>query len=230
MAPKNFLKPLLSYKQKAMSKTRLATLVAALCLPLFLAGAGQPAPPRLIEFSAEQQAELSKVNAYLNAIHTLKSNFVQLGPEGQLVQGVLFIEKPGRMRFEYQPPSPLLIVATGGRLYVRNAKLNTVSNYSLSASPLGILLDDQVNLMRNSAILGVEQSGDSLTVRARTSDNRSQSNIALVFSWPNVELRQWIVKDNQGGLTTVALTGVQSGIALDESLFAVPTKAPPKFP
>src|ERR1051326_9032805 len=134
------------------------------------------------------------------------------------------------MRFEYQPPSPLLIVATGGRLYVRNAKLNTVSNYSLSASPLGILLDDQVNLMRNSAILGVEQSRDSLTVRARTSDNRSQSNIALVFSWPNVELRQWIVKDNQGGLTTVALTGVQSGIALDESLFAVPTKAPPKFP
>jgi len=227
--PKNFLKLPLSYKQKAMSKNRLIALFAALALPLFLAGAGQPAPPRLIEFSAQQQAELSKVNAYLNAIRTLKSNFVQLGPEGQLVQGMLTIEKPGRMRFEYQAPSPLLIVATGGRLYVRNAKLNTVSNYSLSDSPLGILLDSEINLMRNPAVLGVEQSGDSLIVRARSSDNRSQSNIALVFSWPNVELRQWMVKDN-GGLTTVALTGAQYGIALDESLFAVPRQAPPKYP
>lgn len=209
---------------------RLATLAAALVLPLFLAGAGQPAPPRLITFSAEQQAELSKVNAYLNAIRTLKSNFVQLGPEGQLVQGTVTIEKPGHMRFEYQPPSPLLIVATGGRVYVRNSKLNTVSNYNLSDSPLGILLDSDVNLMRNAAILGVEQNGDSLTVRARSSTNRSQSNIALVFSWPNVELRQWVVKDNQGGLTTVALSGTQTGIAVDESLFAVPAKAPAKTP
>lgn len=213
-----------------MSKHRIGALAAAIILPLFLAAAGQPAPPRLIEFSAEQQAELSKVNAYLNGIRTLKSNFVQLGPQGQLDQGMVYIEKPGRMRFEYQPPSPLLIVATGGRLYVRNAKLNTVSNYSLSASPLGILLDSEVNLMRNSAVLGVEQSGDSLIVRARSSDNRSQSNIALVFSWPNVELRQWMVKDNQGALTTVALTGAQTGIPLDDSLFAVPAKAPPKFP
>jgi len=213
-----------------MSKTRrrplLASLFAALALPLLLGGAGQPAPPRLIEFSAEQQAALSKVNAYLNGIRTLKSNFVQLNPDGQLVQGVVMIEKPGRMRFEYQPPSPLLIVATGGQIYVKNAKLNTVNGYSLSSSPLGILLDTDVNLMRNQAVLGVEQSGDSLIVRARSSANRSQSNIALVFSWPNVELRQWMVKDNQGGMTTVALTGAEIGVPLDESLFAVPTRAP----
>jgi outer membrane lipoprotein-sorting protein len=205
---------------------RAATLLGALYLVLGLGGAGQPVPQPPIQLTAQQQADLAKVSAYLNSIRSLKSNFVQLGPSGQLDQGTVYIEKPGRMRFSYDAPSPTLIVATGGNVYVRNARLNTVDRYSLSNTPLGILLDAQVDLLRNKAIMGVQEQGDSLIVQARTSANRNQSNIALVFSWPNLELRQWMVKDNQGGVTTVALNGALTGVTLDDALFAIPTKTP----
>ena len=186
---------------------RRACLMGLLCLSLGLGGAGQPAPPRKIEFTAQQQADLAKVSAYLNSIHTLKSNFAQLGPQGQIDQGTLYIEKPGRMRFEFQAPNPLVIVATGGTVYVRNARLNSVNHYDVSDTPLGILLNSDINLARNPAILGVEEQPGALLVQARTSTNRSQSNILLVFAYPQIELRQWIVRDNQGGNTTVALSG-----------------------
>ena len=205
---------------------RALLLMTALGLPLVLGGAGQRAPERLLEFTPQQQADLSKLNAYLNSIHTLKSNFVQLGPEGQLDQGTFYIDKPGRMRFSYQAPSPTLVVATGGRVYVQNSRLNTVNSYDLSDTPLGILLDDNINLMRNSAIRGIEEQQNALVVHARTSANQNQSNITLIFSFPQIELRQWMVKDNQGGVTTVALNGLQTGVPLDDALFAKPEKAP----
>lgn len=205
---------------------RILLSLLALALPLAVGGAGQPVPQRKIEFTAEQQANLAKVSSYLNSIHTLKSNFAQLGPQGQIDQGTLYIEKPGRMRFEFQPPSSLLIVSTGGKVYVKNGRLNAVSRYDLSDTPLGILLNDDVNLLRNPAILDVEEQSGALLVRARTSTNRNQSNILLVFAYPQIELRQWVVRDNQGGSTTVALSGTQSGVTLDDELFAVPVKTP----
>jgi outer membrane lipoprotein-sorting protein len=213
-------------RAQRLVRRRFFLLPVAAAALVLLSGAGQAPPPPRITFTPEQQADLDKVNAYLNGLHSLKSNFVQLGPEGQLDQGVLYIEKPGRMRFAYQAPSPTTIVATGGKVYVRNARLNTVVPYDLSDTPLGILLDDQVNLKANKAILGVQQQNDALVVQARTSANRNQSNIALVFSYPAIELRQWTVKDNQGGTTTVALTGTQTGVTLDDALFAVPVKTP----
>ena len=194
---------------------------------LLLTGAGQPAPPRRIEFSAEQQAALDKISAYLNGVHSLKSGFIQLGPQGQLDQGEFLLEKPGKLRFAYDAPNPTLIVATGGKIYVKNNKLNTVEDYNISDVPLDLLLSDNVNLKANSAITGIDIQSDEVVVHARTSSNRQQGNIALVFSSPQIELRQWTVKDNQGGTTMVALRNPQSGAALDESLFAVPVKNPP---
>jgi outer membrane lipoprotein-sorting protein len=205
---------------------RIVLAIFAFMLPFALGGAGQQAPQPLLEFTPQQQADLAKVNAYLNSIKTLKSNFAQLGPEGQIDQGVLYIARPGRMTFSYQAPSPVQVVATDGHLYVKNARLNTVDRYDLADTPLGILLDSDIDLMRNKAILGVDEQPGALLVRARTSSNRSQANILLVFSFPQVELRQWVVRDNQGGSTTVALSGTQTGITLDDSLFAMPVKTP----
>ena len=102
-----------------------------------LSGAGQPAPQRLLQFTPQQQADLDKVNAYLNGIHTLKTNFVHLVTDGQLDQGTLYIDKPGKMRNSYHLPSATTVVATDGKMYVRNAKLNTVDRYDLSDTPLG---------------------------------------------------------------------------------------------
>jgi outer membrane lipoprotein-sorting protein len=204
---------------------RLAPLLIAAAATVFLTAAGQPAPQRLYQsYTDAQKADLDKVSSYLNGIRTLKSTFVQVGSDGGINQGTLYISKPGRIRFEYNPPSPLLMVATGGAFYVKNARLNTLDHYDLSDTPLGLLLNDAVDLARNKAVIGVSEQDGAIIVNARTSTNRNNSNITLVFSTPSLELRQWTVKDNQGGLTTVALRDLQIGAALDEALFTPLTK------
>jgi len=199
-------------------------LAAALSLVL-LGGAGQPVPQRLTRaYSDEEKADLDKISAYLNAIRTLKAGFVQIGADGGTAQGEVFIQKPGQIRFEYRPPSPLLIVATGGTLYVKNSKLNTLDHYDLSDTPLSLLLNERVDLKTNKAVMGISEQNGAIVVRARSSTNRNDSNITLVFSTPGLELRQWTVRDNQGGDTTVALQGLQTGAALDAALFTAPAK------
>lgn len=206
---------------------RLVLASCAFVAAALLGGAGQPAPraPHP-SYSAAEKADLDRVSAALNAIHTLKSGFLQIGPQGQASEGELYLEKPGKVRFAYLPPSPVLIVATGGTVYVKNAKLNTVDHYDLSDTPLGLILDKDVDLKTNPAVIGVEDRDGAVVVRARTSTNRNRSNISLVFDAASMELRQWTVQDNQGGSTTVALRQPQPGAVLDDLLFAVPVKAP----
>jgi len=204
----------------------LLALVAFASIAL-LGGAGQQAPQRQTRaYTDEQKAQLDKVSAYLNSIHSLKARFVQIGPEGGTDQGTLFIQKPGQIRFEYNPPSALLIVATGGRVHVKNSRLNTVDSYDLSDTPLGLLLNKDVDLKANKAVMGITEQNGAVIVQARTSTNRNNSNITLVFSAPALELRQWTVRDNQGGNTTVALQSAETGVAIDPILFTPPQKAP----
>jgi outer membrane lipoprotein-sorting protein len=206
---------------------RSVLLLAVAAAVVFLGAAGQQAPQRLTPaYSDEQKAELDKISAYLNGIHSLKARFVQIGPEGGTDQGTLYIQKPGQIRFEYDPPSPLLIVATNGRVYVKNSRLNTLDTYDLSDTPLGLLLNKTVDLKLNRAVMGVNEQNGAVIVQARTSTNRNNSNITMVFSSPGLELRQWTVRDNQGGNTTVALQNLEVGAAIDPALFTPPQKAP----
>ena len=113
-------------------------------------------------------------------------------------------------------------------IYVKNSRLNTVDRTSLADTPLDILLNQDVDLRHNPAIRGVEEQDGALILHARANTTSSQSNITLVFSYPAIELRKWMVKDNQGGVTMVALTGLQTGVPLADALFAVPVKTPQK--
>ena len=204
---------------------RFSLCLAALVSAALLGGAGQPVPQRLYQaYSDQEKADLDKVSAYLNAIKSLKAGFVQIGPDGGIVQGQVFIQKPGQIRFEYKPPSPVLIVATGGSMYVKNSRLNTLDRYDLSDTPLGLLLNERIDLKTNKAVIGVAEQNGAIVVRARSSSNRNDSNITLVFSTPGLELRQWTVRDNQGGNTTVALQNLETGASLDPSLFTPPQK------
>src|SRR5258708_28522181 len=101
---------------------RFALAIAVAVCATLLGGAGQPVPQRLYQaYSDQQKADLDKISAYLNAFQSLKASFVQIGPEGGLDQGEVSIQKPGQIRFEYRPPSPVLVVATGGSVYVKNS-------------------------------------------------------------------------------------------------------------
>jgi outer membrane lipoprotein-sorting protein len=207
---------------------RILTTALAVAAVLAFAGAAsaaqsntQPKSKPAATFDATQKAELDKISAALNAIHTMKGGFVQIDPNGSLEQGKFYIEKPGRVRFEYDPPAPTLIVSDGTTIAVKNTKLNTVDRYPLVSSPLDFVLSDHLDLKKSKAVTSVEHRGDSLIVRAHSNDKRVQGDITMVFSDPGLELRQWTVIDPQGLSTTVALRNVETGVSLDPSLFVL---------
>lgn len=203
----------------------LGLVTAALAAPPLLGGQA-PIPRRRITFNAEQTEDLNRISAWLNALSTLTADFVQTSAQGRMAQGTFCLARPGRLRFEYLPPSPLLIVATGGDIYVRNSRLNTVDRTSASDTPLGLLLSDTVDLKRNPAVLGIERQPGTLLLRARSGTNRMSENIIITFAAPDIQLRQWVVKDLQGDPTTVVFSRMQTGVSLPETLFDVPVKAP----
>ncbi len=189
-----------------------------------VASAGIAATPGFMHFerSEADKADLDRISAYLNAIHTLKGSFVQLGPDGQIDEGIFYIEKPGRMRFEYHAPNPVLIVCDGTTVAVQNRKLNTVDHYPLFSTPLNLILSDDLNLKRNPSIASLTREPGEIIVNARAASSKVNGNLTLVFSDPGLELRQWTIIDAQGLSTTVSLRDVQTGIAIDPALFKLP--------
>lgn len=174
------------------------------------------------ELSDQDKAELDRISAYLNSIHTLKAAFVQIGPEGQVDEGTFYVEKPGRMRFEYVPPNPTLVVSDGSTVAVENRKLNTLDRYPIWSTPLNLILSNDVNLKKNQEIAGIEHQQGQLVVQARSHSSKVNGNITLVFSEPDLELRQWTVVDAQGLSTTVSVRDVRRDVPLDPSLFIIP--------
>ena len=191
-----------------------------------LVGAGQPAPERHLDLSEADRVALDAISANLNGVATLKGAFVQIDPSGDVDQGAFYISKPGKMRFEYEPPSPTLIVSDGRTIAVANKRLNTVDRYPLSETPLGLVLGNNVDLRHNPALVSVQHEQGSIVIGARTNTGMKRANISLVFSDPGYELRQWTVIDNQGLTTTVALRDLVPGAVLSPSLFLLPDRNP----
>ena len=173
----------------------------------------------MADYSAQEKGDLDRLSATLNAIHSLKAEFVQNDPNGAVEQGDVYIEKPGKMRFEYKPPSALTVVSDGIDVAVFNKKLSTTDRYPLSTTPLNLLLSDHVNLKGSAYVIGIDHKPGIIVVHARSNDRRVTGNIAIVFSDPGFELKQWTVVDAQGLATTVALHNIQTGIALQPELF-----------
>ena len=171
------------------------------------------------DYSRQDKTDLDRLSAAMNAIHSLKADFVQNDPNGAVEQGVVYIQKPGKMRFEYKPPSALTVVSDGIDVAVFNKKLNTTDRYPLSTTPLNLLLSDHVNLKGSSYVIGIDHKPGEIVVHARSSDRRMTGNIAIVFSDPGLQLKQWTVVDAQGLATTVSLHDIQAGVALQPGLF-----------
>lgn len=169
--------------------------------------------------SKQDLADLDRISAALNAIHTLKGDFTQLDPSGAVEHGEVYIQKPGKMRFEYAPPTTLLVVSDGIDVAVFNKKLNTADRYPLSTTPLNLLLSDHVNLRESKYVVGIERQPGQIVVHTRSNDRRMTGNITIVFSDPGLQLKQWTVVDAQGLSTTVSLGNMQTGVALQPALF-----------
>ena len=197
--------------------------VALFCVSAGVLGGAGVVPA---QFDASQKAMLDKVSTALNTVHSMQGSFVQIDPNGGIEQGKFYIQKPGRMRFEYNPPTPTLIVSDGTTIAVKNTKLNTVDRYPLVSTPLDLVLSDKLDLKANRGVYGVQRDGDSVIVKARSTDSRAPGSITIVFSDPGFELRQWTVVDPQGMATTVALRDVEKDVSLSPSLFVLQERNP----
>lgn len=207
-----------------MRRFALALLVV-LASPALM-GAGESVFPSLRQnkLPAADRDALDAVSAYWNGIATLQGGFIQIEPSGNVDEGRFYIEKPGKMRFEYNPPVPTLIVADGSTVAVANTRLGTVDRYPIFETPLDVILDKRIDIRHNPAFVSVQHQPGALIINLRANQAHTKANISLVFSAPNYELRQWTVLDNQGLQTTVALRNVVAGQALSPTLFALPDK------
>jgi outer membrane lipoprotein-sorting protein len=181
-------------------------------------------PASAAKWTAQQSADLDRVSAYLNSIKTMRGGFTQIGPQGQVDQGKFYILKPGKIRFDYDPPNPTLVISDGLSIAVYNTRLNTANRYPLTGTPLNLLLSDHLDLKKSSVITGVQHSPGQLIVTGRASDRNATGNITIVFTDPTLELRQWTIVDAQGLPTTVSINNVQQGVPLPESAFKINRK------
>jgi hypothetical protein len=131
-------------------------------LPFKIPGFGQPGSAAA--FDANQRALIDRVNVYLMSVQTLVGDFVQVGPDGRRAEGKIYLQKPGRVRFEYNPPSPIELVADGSSLVVRDRKLATQDLYPLSQTPLRFLLADRIDLMREANVVSVSADDTFLSL------------------------------------------------------------------
>ena len=173
-------------------------------------------------FDANQKAQAARVSAYLSSLSTLVGNFVQVGPDGSKTRGEFYIQKPGKVRFEYDTPSPIEIIADGSAVAVRDRKLATQDIYPLSQTPLRYLLSDRIDLMRDTNVVSV--TADDLYVSVTIEERQTligTSRLMLMLGAKDGQLKQWTVTDPQGYDTTVAVYNLDSTKKVDPGLFKI---------
>ena len=173
-------------------------------------------------FDANQKAQAAKVSAYLSSLQTLVGNFVQVGPDGTKTKGDFYIQKPGKVRFEYDAPSPIELIADGSSLAVRDKKLATQDIYPLSQTPLRYLLSDRIDLMKDTNVVSV--TSDDLYISVTIEEKQAlvgTSRLMLMVGAKDGQLKQWTVTDPQGYDTTVAVYNLDSTKKVDPSLFKI---------
>jgi outer membrane lipoprotein-sorting protein len=173
-------------------------------------------------FDANQKAQAAKVSAYLSSLQTLVGNFVQVGPDGTKTTGDFYIQKPGKVRFEYDPPTPIDIIADGSSLAVRDRKLATQDIYPLSQTPLRYLLSDRIDLLKDTNVVSV--TSDDLYISVTIEEKQAligTSRLMLMIGAKDGQLKQWTVTDPQGYDTTVAVYNLDSTKKIDPSMFKI---------
>jgi outer membrane lipoprotein-sorting protein len=169
-----------------------------------------------------QKLSLAELSSYLNDLTTARGAFTQVNDDGSLSSGQILLKRPGRVRFEYDPPEEALVVADGDTVGIIDPRSNERQGYPLHRTPLKIILARNVDLTRDRMVVGHDGDGTSTTVRAQDPENPDYGSIDLVFTGDPVELRQWVINDGNGSSTTVILGDLQTGMNLRNDLFVIP--------
>ncbi|MGO4387776.1 outer-membrane lipoprotein carrier protein LolA [Microvirga sp. 2YAF29] len=165
---------------------------------------------------------VERANAYFTGLTTLIADFTQVGGDGQRIGGTLFLQRPGKVRFDYDAPSNLEVIADGRSVAVRDRKLATQDLYSISQTPLKFLLREQVNLGQDIKITGITAEPNAVRINLEDSSTiAGTSRITLFFDADVQNLNQWRIVDAQGFQTVVVLNKAQRGRAIDQSMFHI---------
>jgi outer membrane lipoprotein-sorting protein len=184
------------------------------------------AVPAWAGLSERDQADIARVEAYLNSMTSLKAKFLQIGPDGALSEGILWLRRPGRMRFEYSAPTPILVVADGLFLVFADTELGQVDRIPLASTPIAILVDDPVSLSGAVTVSAVERDPGSLRLTLHDAARPREGQIVLVFADGPLMLRQWRVIDARDQITSVSLSDMEINPPLAGGLFVVTDPAP----
>ncbi len=176
-------------------------------------------PAAAVSLSAEDRKAVQRIEEYINSIDTLQARFIQLNPNGRFVEGTLYLWRPGRMRFEYDPPIPYRLMADGNRLVFYDAELETATYLSVDGTPLEVLLAKAVRLSDDVEVTKVERGHASLRITAVWVPMRDRGMVQVTFSERPFELKKWSIIDAEGIAVHIALLDTRYGVDLDPKLF-----------
>jgi outer membrane lipoprotein-sorting protein len=195
----------------------LAVIAATVAAP---AAAQAPAP-------TDDKALVEQASAYLEGLREAKARFVQTDARGRTSQGTVYLKRPGKARFEYDPPSGLVVVADGSAVTVADSRLMTFDRYPLGATPLSLVLAKTVRLGRDADVTGVEHAPGGFVITLRDARHKNAGQLALTFAQSPLALTGWAITDAQGGTTRVRLTNLEPASGLDRSMFVGKDPRPP---
>jgi len=174
-----------------------------------------------ISLTPEQSEAVKEIGGYINSFREMQGEFTQVSPKGTVSKGVFYLSKPGKMRFEYAPPNPFIIVSDGTWVTIKNRAKDSADQYPLSQTPLRLVLGDNVDIADEADILGVESNGGIVTVTLEDKKKLVPGHLIISYDKDHKTLQQWIVVDGHGRRTTVSLDKVVAGVEADPKLFTI---------
>lgn len=202
----------------ASRRRALALMGGAAVLAMGLAAGAGVSPARAQ--AAVAVAAAQKIADHFSSVKTMTGEFVQFGPKGEQTGGKFFLERPGKLRFNYEPPSEFRVISDGKSVLLLNQKMNTADLYLLSQTPLKLLLDERIDLSGDK-VQSVREDPDLTTITLADKSMFGNQTIAMMFDPQSFELRQWTVTDAQGKDTTVMIFNVKEGVTFDPSVFRI---------
>lgn len=176
--------------------------------------------------AAAERLSLPALSAYLNDLRTASGDFTQINADSTISTGTIYINRPGRIRFEYAPPDETLVLASAGSVAIFDPKSNTgPETYPLARTPLSIILADRVDLGQARMVTGHTYDGTATTVTAQDPQHPEYGNIQLVFTGNPIQLRQWVINDDAGNSTTVVLGDLRLGQSIASRMFDIRAEA-----
>lgn len=177
-----------------------------------------PSPVAVAQAAANPEAQ--KIADHFSRVRSMTGEFVQFGPRGEQTGGQFYLERPGKIRFNYEAPAGFKVIADGRSVVINNERLKTWDLYSLSSTPLKLLLDERIDLS-GGRVRDVRIDDDLTTIQLQDKSVFGNSTITMMFDQKSYDLRQWTITDAQGKDTTVMIFNVQEGVKLDPSVFAI---------